>query len=127
MDEQTARGLGAIDPLWVQPEATIQVFMSPGHAREFQFWLGNMGLSLEKVPDSGEDPLYRLTTLYGPLVESEAEIDVFLDPTFAVAYQRWLRSRNLHLFKIPTSDADPFYSIGIRYMPGDEKHADAPT
>jgi hypothetical protein len=123
MDEQTARGLGAIDPFWVEPKADIQVFMSPRHAGAFQQWLRTLSLSLEKVPDSGDEPFYRVTKAVEPLVESDTEIDVFMSPTFVTAYQRWLRARNLHLFKIPTSDEDPYYAVGIRWMPGDHaKH-----
>lgn len=55
-------------------------------------------------------------------VQTPSEISVFMTPSHAIAYQRWLRSQNLYLFKIPHSDEDePYYGVGIRWMDGDDR------
>lgn len=68
MDEQAARGQGAIDPFWVFP--------------------------------------------------TTREITVVMSSAHAVAYQRWLRSQNMHLYLIPETDV---YAVGIRWMDGDDR------
>jgi hypothetical protein len=55
-------------------------------------------------------------------VDCTSEINVFLSPVRAAEYQVWLREHNLHLFKLPGSDADaPIYTIGVRWLVGDTK------
>jgi hypothetical protein len=49
-------------------------------------------------------------------------IAVLMTTSHARSYERWLRSRGLNLFKIPTPGDFVFYGIGVVDMPSDQEN-----